>query len=219
MNAILEQIQKAIEQGHSQETIELVRSAIRDGVTAKEIVEEGMFPAMKVMTEGYKNGDGDIPRILTTARCIRKGFDIIEQESEGYRQKKIGKVILGTVEGDLHDLGKNLVGLMFRSSGFEVVDLGVDISEKQFLKAIKENPDVSIVCLSSLLNTSVQEMAQVVKKLRMNPNRTYKILVGGGAVTRELAEKMGADAYTETAADCAMLAKKLVEESTEEAKK
>ena len=219
MNAILEQIQKAIEQGHSQETIELVRSAIRDGVTAKEIVEEGMFPAMKVMTEGYKNGDGDIPRILTTARCIRKGFDIIEQESEGYRQKKIGKVILGTVEGDLHDLGKNLVGLMFRSSGFEVVDLGVDISEKQFLKAIKENPDVSIVCLSSLLNTSVQEMAQVVKKLRRNPNRTYKILVGGGAVTRELAEKMGADAYTEKAADCAMLAKKLVEESTGEAKK
>ena len=219
MNAILEQIQKSIEQGHSQETIELVRTAIRDGITAKEVVEEGMFPAMKAMTEEYKNGDGDIPRILTTARCIRKGFDIIEQESEGYRQKKIGKVILGTVEGDLHDLGKNLVALMFRSSGFEVVDLGVDISEKQFLKAIKENPDVSIVCLSSLLNTSVQEMAQVVKKLRRNPNRTYKILVGGGAVTRELAEKMGADAYTETAAYCAMLAKKLVEESTEEAKK
>ena len=104
MNAILEQIQKSIEQGHSQETIELVRTAIRDGITAKEVVEEGMFPAMKVMTEEYKNGDGDIPRILTTARCIRKGFDIIEQESEGYRQKKIGKVILGTVEGDLHDV-------------------------------------------------------------------------------------------------------------------
>ena len=210
MNAILEQIQKAIEQGHSQETIELVRSAIRDGVTAKEIVEEGMFPAMKVMTEGYKNGDGDIPRILTTARCIRKGFDIIEQESEGYRQKKIGKVILGTVEGDLHDLGKNLVGLMFRSSGFEVVDLGVDISEKQFLKAIKENPDVSIVCLSSLLNTSVQEMAQVVKKLRRNPNRTYKILVGGGAVTRELAEKIGADGYTDNCVDAAEMARKFI---------
>ena len=219
MKAILEQIQKAIEQGYSQETIELVRTAIRDGVTSKEIVEEGMLPAMRIMTEEYKNGDGDIPKILTTARCIRKGFDIIEQEGEGYQQKKIGKVILGTVEGDLHDLGKNLVGLMFRSIGFEVVDLGVDISEKQFLKAIQDNPDVSIVCLSSLLNTSVQEMAQVVKRLRRNPKRTYKILVGGGAVTRELAEKMGADAYTETAADCAMLAKRMMEESSEVAKK
>lgn len=215
MVEILEQIQQAIEQGYSQVTIELVNRALESGVSSMQIVEEGMLPAMNRMTSISGDGDGDIPKILSTARCIRKGFEVIEQKDGTYQAPRIGKVILGTVEGDLHDLGKNLVALMFRSVGFEVVDLGVDISEKQFMKAIQENPDVSIVCLSSLLNTSIPEMAQVVKRLRRNPKRTYKILVGGGAVTGELAKKMGADAYTRTAADCALLARKLVENDPE----
>lgn len=211
MKEIVEQIRMAIKDGHPQETTELVNTALRTGVTVKEIVDEGMLPAMRDVSEVFQNGDSDIPRTLAAARCIRKGFELIEQNADMDQTPKIGKVILGTVEGDLHDVGKNLVALMFRSVGFEVVDLGVDISEKQFLKAIHENPDVSVVCLSSLLNTSIPEMAQVVKRLRRNPKRTYKILVGGGAVTEELAEQMGADAYTETAADCARLAKELIE--------
>ena len=215
----LEEIRKAIECGKPKDTERLIRQALEDGENPAVILEDAMVPAMRTAGEAYRREESDIPKILLAARSMQKGLNILEPILEQDPDRHPGTVILGTVEGDLHDLGKNLVGLMFRSSGFEVVDLGVDISEKQFLKAIKENPDVSIVCLSSLLNTSVQEMAQVVKKLRRNPNRTYKILVGGGAVTRELAEKMGADAYTETAADCAMLAKKLVEESTEEAKK
>lgn len=218
MNEMLEQIRQAIKYGYPQETTDLVTKALASGVEPREIVEEGMLPAMKDMGEFFKSGDSDIPKILAAARCIRKGFEIIEKEDHAYYpQKKIGKVILGTVEGDLHDVGKNLVALMFRSEGFEVIDLGVDISEKQFVKAIRENPDVSIICLSSLLNTSVPEMAQVVKRLRRNTKRKYKILVGGGAVTKELADQMGADAYTETAADCAMLAKELIESSAEEA--
>ena len=219
MKEILEQIRTAIKDGHPQETTELVNTALASGVTAKEIVDDGMLSAMKDMSEFFKNGDSDIPRILAAARCIRKGFELIEQDDRLSKQPRIGKVILGTVEGDLHDVGKNLVALMFRSVGFEVIDLGVDISEKQFLKAIRENPEVSIVCLSSLLNTSIPEMAQVVKSLRRNSKRTYKILVGGGAVTRELAEQMRADAYTETAADCASLAKELVEKQSEGAEK
>lgn len=219
MNELLEQIQQAIKYGHPQDTKDLVTNALALGIEPREIVEEGMLPAMKDMGEFFKNGDNDIPKILAAARCIRNGFEIIESEDAAYPQKKVGKVILGTVEGDLHDVGKNLVALMFRSNGFEVIDLGVDISAKQFVKAIRENPDVSVVCLSSLLNTSVPEMAQVVKRLRSNPKRKYKILVGGGAVTKELAEQMGADAYTETATDCAMLAKELVKNSSEVAEK
>lgn len=215
MMKMIEQIQQAIKDGHPQETTELVRSALNSNISPKDIVENGMLPAMNELGEKLKNEDGNLPRVLAAARCIRKGMETIEKSGASYQPKKIGKVILGTVEGDLHDVGKNLVGLMFRSNGFEVVDLGVDISEKQFLKAIRENPDVSIVCLSSLLNTSLPEMVQVVKKLRSNSKRNYKILVGGGAVTQKLAEEMGADAYTETAADCAKMAKKMIEEKQE----
>lgn len=217
MKEQLEQIRQAIKHGHPQETKDLVTNALKSGIASREVVEDAMLPAMRDVSEFFKNEDSDIPKILSAARCIRKGFEIIESDDTDYPQKKIGKVILGTVEGDLHDVGKNLVAIMFRSAGFEVIDLGVDISEKQFLKAIRENPDVSIVCLSSLLNTSLPEMTHVVKRLRSNSKRKYKILVGGGAVTEELAEQMGADAYTETALDCAMLAKKLVENNPKEA--
>ena len=118
------------------------------------------------------------------------------------------RFILGTVEGDLHDVGKNLVAIMFRSAGFQVIDLGVDVSEKQFLRAVKENPDVSIVCLSSLLTTSMGAMRQVVRALRETKDRQMlKIMVGGGSVTREFADEIGADAYSETAVEAAELAK------------
>ena len=132
MKEILEQIRTAIKDGHPQVTTELVNTALASGVTAKEIVDDGMLSAMKDMSEFFKNGDSDIPRILAAARCIRKGFELIEQDDRLSQQPRIGKVILGTVEGDLHDVGKNLVALMFRSVGFEVIDLGVDISSRRF---------------------------------------------------------------------------------------
>ncbi len=215
MSEIVEQIRMAIKEGHPQETIDLVSTALDSGVTIQEIVEDGMLSAMRDMNELVRKEESNIPKILAAARCIRRGFEVLEQDGQKIQPPKIGKIILGTVEGDLHDVGKNLVALMFRSVGFEVIDLGVDISEKQFLKAIRENPDVSIVCLSSLLNTSLPEMTQVVKRLRKDPKRKYKILVGGGAVTEEIAKQMGADAYTETAADCASLAKEMIEQQAE----
>lgn len=119
--------------------------------------------------------------------------------------------ILGTVEGDLHDVGKNLVAIMFRSAGFKVIDLGVDISEKQFLRAVKQNPDVSIVCISSLLSTSIPEMEQVVKSLKRSSSKhKFKIMVGGGAVTEQLAKNMGADAYTENCIEAVEVAKTFI---------
>ena len=219
MSEIVEQIRMAIKEGHPQETIDLVSTALDSGVTIQEIVEDGMLSAMRDMNELVRKEESNIPKILAAARCIRRGFEVLEQDRQKIQPPKIGKIILGTVEGDLHDVGKNLVALMFRSVGFEVIDLGVDISEKQFLKAIRENPDVSIVCLSSLLNTSLPEMTQVVKRLRKDPKRKYKILVGGGAVTEEIAKQMGADAYTETAADCASLAKEMIEQQAEVSEK
>ncbi len=208
---VLEELRQSIEAGHPGETEKLVEEALAEKVDPICIVEEAMMPAMREMGERYKKQEADIPRILAAARCIRSGFALLEQQDAAFEERNIGTVIVGTVEGDLHDVGKNLVALMFRSAGFRVIDLGVDISEKQFLKAVRENPDVQIVCISSLLSTALPEMEQVVKTLRRNdPEKKYKIMVGGGAVTRQLAEHMGADAYTENCVEAAEVAKTFI---------
>ena len=183
---VLEQLRKTIEDGHPGETEKLVREALKQHIPAGRIVEEAMTPAMRTVGENYKSNGADIIKILAAARSVRKGFELLEEQDSQFGRRNIGTVILGTVEGDLHDVGKNLVAIMFRSAGFKVIDLGVDISEKQFLRAVKQNPDVSIVCISSLLSTSIPEMEQVVKSLKRSSNKhKFKIMVGGGAVTEQ----------------------------------
>jgi 5-methyltetrahydrofolate--homocysteine methyltransferase len=206
--SLLEQLQKAIEEGHPGECEALTQQALAENIPAEQIVESAMMPAMRRVGEQFKNQEADILRILAAARSIRKGYTLLEQSDQTLESKNIGTVILGTVEGDLHDVGKNLVAIMFRSAGFRVIDLGVDISEKQFLQAVESNPDVSIVCVSSLLSTAIPQMEHVVRSLRRkDPEKRYKIMVGGGALTRQLAEDMGADAYTETCVEAAEVAK------------
>ena len=208
---VLEQLQKAIEEGHPGDTERLVKEARKQHISSARIVEEAMTPAMRNVGEGYKSNGADIIKILAAARSVRKGFELLEEQDAQFSRRNIGTVILGTVEGDLHDVGKNLVAIMFRSAGFKVIDLGVDISEKQFLRAVKENPDVSIVCISSLLSTSIPEMEQVVKSLkRSKSNHKFKIMVGGGAVTKQLAKDMGADAYTENCIEAVEVAKTFI---------
>lgn len=208
---ILEQLQQAIEKGHPGEAEKLAAAALDRQTDPLQIVEGAMMSAMRNVGERYKNEETDILRILAAARCVRICFELIEKRGLPLAQQNIGTIILGTIEGDLHDVGKNLVGIMFRSAGFRVVDLGVDISEKKFLKAVAETPDVSIVCISSLLSTTLPEMEQVVKALRRrDPERQYRIMVGGGAVTRQAAEHMGADAYTENCVEAAEVAKTFI---------
>ena len=204
----LEEIRAVVEDGRLRYVEDLIRRALAEGFSPSQILEQAMVPAMRSAGEHYKHNESDIPKILAAARCMRRGLDVLEPYIENQDRHVLGKVILGTVEGDLHDVGKNLVAIMFRSAGFQVIDLGVDVSEKQFLKAVKENPDVSIVCLSSLLTTSMGAMRQVVRALRENKDpRVLKIMVGGGSVTKEFAEEIGADAYSETAVEAAELAK------------
>ena len=204
----LDEIKAVVEAGRLRYVEDLVRQALEEGDSPTQILEQAMVPAMRSAGAHYKSNESDIPKILAAARCMRKGLDVLEPYIETQGGHVIGKVILGTVEGDLHDVGKNLVAIMFRSAGFQVIDLGVDVSEKQFLKAIKETPDVSIVCLSSLLTTSMDAMRQVVRSLRgTKETRFLKIMVGGGSVTKEFAEEIGADAYSETAVEAAELAK------------
>lgn len=206
---VLKKIRFAIEEGHPQEMCDLIEEGLEAGIDPSRLIEDGMMPVMRSIGEEFRDGRCDIPHILVAARCVRKGYEVLEEKCQEFTRQKIGTVILGTVEGDLHDVGKNLVAIMFRSVGFEVIDLGVDVSDKMFLKAIQKHPDVSFVCVSALLSTALPEMSKIVKALRKNPKRKYIIMVGGGAVTEEAAKKMGADAYTENAVEAAEFAKNL----------
>ena len=198
----LELLKEAIEVGHPRDAQALVYQCLEEGLSSSEIIDQAMIPAMKSAGEYYKNN---------AARSVRKAYDILQEKFGSLEDESLGTIILGTVEGDLHDVGKNLVALMFRSAGFKVIDLGVAISEKQFLKAVKENPDASIVCISSLLTTALPEMQQVVKSLRKHdPKHKLKIMVGGGAVTEELAKQFGADAYSDSAIEAAEKAKTFI---------
>lgn len=205
---IIQRIKEAIEVGRPKETEKLIKQALSENVKPSVMLEEAMIPAMRSAGEYYRNNDGDIPRILAAARSMRKGLDILEPYIETESGKPLATIVLGTVKGDLHDMGKNLVAIMFRSAGFKVIDLGVDVSEKEFLKAVRKNPDVSLVCISSLLTTAMPEMRHVVKTIRESKDLAHiKIMVGGGSVDQEFADDIGADAYTETAVDAAEKAK------------
>ena len=208
---ILKSIKDSVEQGHYKITEQLINQALKQHIPALRIVEESMVPAMRRMGEKYKNDEADIPKILSCARCMRKGLDLLSPHLESERGLYVGTVILGTVGVDINIVGKIMVAIMFRGDGLKWSVLGVDISEKQFLKAVKENPDVSIVCLSSLLTTACPAMKHVVKALRQSDTEhRLKIMVGGGAVTKEFADSIGADSYTENAVDAAEVAKTFI---------
>ncbi len=205
-----EDIRLSVEHGQPKETEKLVKKALKEGLPPQEILEQGMVEAMRLVGQRYKNNEIYIPGILAAARAMRDGIAVLEPDMKG-RNQKIATVILGTVEGDLHDMGKNLVAMMFRCAGFEVIDLGVDVSDKQFLTAIKEHPKASIVCISTLLTTAMPEMRQVVKSIRQSDKeKRLKIMVGGAPVTQEFADTIGADAYTENAVDAAQTARSFI---------
>lgn len=170
----LEEIRKAIECGKPKDTERLIRQALEDGENPAVILEDAMVPAMRTAGEAYRREESDIPKILLAARSMQKGLNILEPILEQDPDRHPGTVILGTVEGDLHDVGKNLVAIMLRSAGFEVIDLGVDVSGRMFQRAIKEHPEAEIVCISSLLTTSMPGMRQIVKQLKRTPGISHE---------------------------------------------
>lgn len=209
----LDDIRDSVLRGRPKEAEARINEALDQGIAPREIVEKALIGAMRqISDEGIAEKDGDITRILCAARCVRVGMEILEPLLEEQdSMNHLGTVILGTVAGDLHDVGKNLVGIMFRSVGFDVIDLGVDISGRQFLKALKEHPEADMICISSLLSTSLPEMKKLVASIRKYDKKNHiRIMVGGGAVDRAFAEEIGADAYTESAVEAATLARNLV---------
>ena len=206
----IQEIAAAIEKGKVKIVAGLVQEALDAGEKAADILNVGMIGAMAVVGEKFKNNEIFVPEMLIAARAMKKGVEVLQPHLAKQGVEPIGKVILGTISGDLHDIGKNLVGMMIEGAGFKVLDLGVDVPPEKFIEVMKENPDCKVVALSALLTSTMPALTATIKAIEEAGLRdTVKIMVGGAPVTQAFADEIGADGYSEDAASAAELAKKL----------
>ena len=204
---MLEDIRKKLIEGDSQGVQETVKKALEAGTSASDVLNGGLLKGMEIVGERFKNKEIFVPEVLFAARAMLQVLDILDPHlaAQGGGEAK-GKVVIGTVKGDVHNVGKNLVGIMFRGTGLEVVDLGVDVPSEKFVEtAGTENAD--FVALSCLLTTSLSQIEATVRALKENGR---KVMIGGAVVTSAFAEKIGADAYAPDAGSAAQEAKKLM---------
>ena len=205
----MDEVFDLVVRGKSKLIAAAVQEALDEGNAAPDVLDN-MIKAMGVVGEKFKNNEIFVPEMLVAARAMKKGVDVLKPHLAGGSAGVAGKMIIGTVAGDLHDIGKNLVAMMIESAGFEVIDLGVDVPAEKFIQALQENPDVKIVGASALLTTTMPALKETVKALNEYPGRDkIKVMVGGAPITQEFADEIGADAYTEDAASAAQVAKKL----------
>jgi len=206
----LENVHDLVVRGKAKLVPAAVQETLDEGVDASKILDT-MISAMDVVGENFKNGTIFVPEMLIAAKAMKKGVEVLKPHLATGAAGALGKVIIGTVAGDLHDIGKNLVAMMIESAGFEVIDLGVDVPVEKFLSAYEENPGTKIVACSALLTTTMPALQQTVSALNAAPwRKDVKVMVGGAPITQEFADKIGADAYTPDAASAAKKAKELV---------
>lgn len=198
----------AIEIGKSKLVAGLVQEALDEGNAPIDILNQGMIDAMANVGEKFKKNEIFVPEMLVAAKAMKKGVEALKPYLGSGDDHKIGKMIMGTVYGDLHDIGKNLVAMMIEAAGFEVIDLGVDVPAAKFVEALQANPDCKVVGLSALLTTTMDAMKDTVKAIK-DAGLNVKIMVGGAPITQAFADEIGADAYTTDAASAADTAKSL----------
>jgi 5-methyltetrahydrofolate--homocysteine methyltransferase len=206
----LASIAEALQRGDAGKVEELIRLALEEELSPKEILENGLIKGMNIIGIKFKNNEIYVPEVLISARAMYAGMNILRPKLVETGVKNIGKVAIGTVRGDLHDIGKNLVKMMLEGAGFEVVDLGVDVSADKFVSAVKElQPD--IVGMSALLTTTMVYMPEVIKSLEAAGLRDkVKVMIGGAPVTQNYAEQIGADGYSPDAASAVEDAKRFI---------
>ncbi|MGV8026450.1 MAG: corrinoid protein [Anaerolineaceae bacterium] len=190
-------IANAIYDGDVDTVVAQTKQAIKDGNTALEILENGLMAGMDRVGKDFKAGDLFIPEVLIASRAMQSGMEILKPLLVTQKIKSPGKIVLGTVKGDLHDIGKNLVAIMLQGAGFEVIDLGVDVSKETFLKAIVDHkPD--LVGMSSLLTTTMPQMPEIIEAIKQADLREQvKIMVGGAPLNEKYAQAIGADGYAQ----------------------
>jgi len=206
----LQNVNDLVTRGKAKLVPAAVQEALDEGLDATEILNT-MIAAMDVVGEKFKNNEIFVPEMLISAKAMKKGVEVLKPHLASGATGALGKVIIGTVAGDLHDIGKNLVSMMIESAGFEIIDLGVDVPVEKFISTAEENPDTKIIACSALLTTTMPALEATVTAINAAPWRSnVKVMVGGAPITQEFADKIGADAYTPDAASAAKRAKELV---------
>ncbi len=206
LNAIAENVIN----GQAPKVEELVQAAMDEGAPVRGILYDGLIKGMGVVGEKFKNNEFYVPEVLIAARAMKAGMALVRPKLTEAKVEALGKAAIGTVRGDLHDIGKNLVAMMLEGSGFEVIDLGIDVSPDQFMEAAKEQ-GAQVLCLSALLTTtmpSMQATVDAVKEAGMTGQ--VKVMVGVAPVTQAYADQIGADGYAPDAASAAEVAKELL---------
>jgi 5-methyltetrahydrofolate--homocysteine methyltransferase len=207
MTEILNSIFEGVLEGNRNAVSEGVQQAIDDGVAVEDILNQGLITAMTEVGRRFEEGEYFVPEMLIAARAMGAGMEIIKPLLVGAGVEPIGKVAIGTVKGDLHDIGKNLIGMMMEGAGFEIIDLGVDVTPEQFVEAAQNGAD--IVALSALLTTTMPNMEATIKAVKAaGLGDSVKVMVGGAPVTQAYADQIGADGY---AADASSAARKATE--------
>lgn len=211
MDKELQPIFEGVIRGDAASVQQEVQAAIDAGIGADDILKQGLIPAMGEVGDRFEKGEYFVPEMLISARAMQSGLVLLKPLLASAEVQSTGKVVLGTVQGDLHDIGKNLVGMMLEGAGFELVDLGADVSPEKFAHAVRENqPD--ILAMSALLTTTMPAMKTTIDALEGAGLRSQvKVMIGGAPITDEYANGIGADGFAPDASRAASLAKKLVE--------
>ena len=203
-------VSEALQRGEADQVSEFVKQALEENIAPKKILEEGLIKGMSVIGVKFKNNEVYVPEVLIAARAMNAGMDILKPKLTETGVQNIGKIVIGTVSGDLHDIGKNLVRMMLEGAGFEVIDLGTDVTANQFVNAIKEHQP-NILCMSALLSTTMVNMAEVIKAIETAGLREQvKVMIGGAPITQNYAEQITADGYSPDAATAVDDAKALI---------
>jgi len=201
--SILNEISENLQKGKAKVVKELVQTAADSGIDAAVILEQGLLAGMDVIGTKFKNNEIYVPEVLIAARAMNTGMEVLKPLLVSSGVKAKGKVVLGTVKGDLHDIGKNLVRMMMEGKGIEVIDLGTDVPAERFINAAREN-DARIIACSALLTTTMTEMKKVISLLvEQGIRENYTVMIGGAPVTDSYRESIGADIYTPDAASAA----------------
>jgi len=204
----LKEIAENLIRGKAPKVKELTQKAVDEGEDIQRILNEGLLAGMSVVGDKFKRNEFYVPEVLIAARAMKAGMEIIRPLLTQKGVKGMGKVILGTVRGDLHDIGKNLVGMMLEGAGFEIIDLGIDVSPEKFVQTAREK-DADIIGLSALLTTTMPGMKDVVEAAKAS-NLRAKVMIGGAPVTQDYADEIGADGYAPDAASAVDKAKELI---------
>ena len=206
---MIDNVKELVVNGKLKKIEEAVNEALEDGATAQDVLDS-MMEAMDEVGGKFQRNEIYVPEMLVAAKTMQRGVGVLKPLLGGGGVAKYGKYIIGTVAGDLHDIGKNLVAMMIEAAGFEVIDLGIDVPAEKFVEAVKENPDCKVVGVSALLTTTMEAMRVTVKALiDAGLKSQVKIMVGGAPITQAFADEIGADAYTTDAASAANKAKEL----------